>query len=112
MFCRSLGEIGTVRSLFNRLFQWFQTVPGKRLYLSRLIVKKECRGKGYGKAITQHILTLAKKKGYREIALGVNRDNTGAVRLYEKLGFTVYEEAEDEDGKFYRMIKQLNEELS
>ena len=50
----------------------YETIPGKRLYLSRLIVKKEQRGKGYGKAITQHILTLAKEKGYREIALGVN----------------------------------------
>ncbi len=90
----------------------YDTVPGKRLYLSRLIVKKEQRGKGYGKAITQHILTLAKEKGYREIVLGVNRDNTGAVRLYEKLGFTVYEEAEDKDGKFCRMIIILNGELS
>ena len=90
----------------------YETVPGKRLYLSRLIVKKEQRGKGYGKAITQHILTLAKEKGYREIALGVNRDNTAAVGLYKSLGFTVYEEAEDKDGKFYRMIKQLNGVLS
>ena len=85
----------------------YGTVPGKRLYLSRLIVKKEQRGKGYGKAITQHILTLAKEKGYREIALGVNRDNAPAVGLYKSLGFTAYEEAEDTDGKFYRMKKKL-----
>lgn len=57
-------------------------------------------------------MTLAKEKGYREIVLGVNRDNTGAVRLYEKIGFTVYEEAEDKDGKFCRMIIILNGELS
>ena len=85
----------------------YGTIPGKRLYLSRLIVKKEQRGKGYGKAITQHILTLAKKKGYREIALGVNCDNTAAVGLYKSPGFTAYEEAEDTDGKFYRMEKKL-----
>ena len=85
----------------------YGTVPGKRLYLSRLIVKKEQRGKGYGKAISEYILDLAKEKGYCEIALGVNRDNTAAVKLYKSLGFTVYEEAEDNDGKFYRMEKTL-----
>ena len=42
-------------------------------------------------------------KGYCEIALGVNRDNTAAVGLYKSLGFTIYEEAEDKDGKFFRM---------
>lgn len=85
----------------------YETVPGKRLYLSRLIVKKECRGKGYGKAIAQHVLTLAKEKGYCEIALGVNCDNAPAVGLYKSLGFTAYEEDEDTDGKFYRMEKKL-----
>ena len=85
----------------------YGTIPGERLYLSRLIVKKDQRGKGYGKAITQHILTLAKEKGYREIVLGVNCDNTSAVGLYKSLGFTAYEEAEDTDGKFYRMEKKL-----
>lgn len=84
-----------------------RTAITKRLYLSRLIVKKDQRGKGYGKAITQHIPTLAKEKGYREIVLGVNCDNTAAVGLYKSLGFTVYEETEDKDGKFYRMEKKL-----
>ena len=90
----------------------YGTIPGERLYLSRLIVKKEQRGKGYGKAISEYIIDLAKEKGYCEIALGVNRDNTAAVGLYKSLGFTVYEEAEDADGKFYRMKKQLCAELS
>lgn len=81
----------------------YGTIPGNRLYLSRLIVKKEQRGKGYGKAISEYILDFAKEKGYREIVLGVNRDNTAAVHLYTDLGFTAYEEAEDADGKFYKM---------
>ena len=85
----------------------YGTIPGKRLYLSRLIVKKDERGRGYGKAITQHILTIAKGKGYCEIALGVNYGNTLAVGLYKSLGCTIYEEAEDKDGKFYRMEMKL-----
>ena len=85
----------------------YATLPDERLYLSRLIVKKTQRGRGYGKAISEYILALAKEKGYREIALGVNCDNTAAVQLYKNLGFSVYEKAEDDDGEFYRMKKCL-----
>ena len=85
----------------------YGTVPGKRLYLSRLIVKKDQRRNGYGKAIAEYVLTAAKAKGYSEIALGVACNNNAAIRLYKTLGFTVYEEAEDGDGRFYKMEKTL-----
>ena len=85
----------------------YATCPGERLYFSRLIVKKEERGRGYGEAISQFMLNLAKDKGFAEIALGVDCDNTATVNLYKKLGFEIYEEAEDKDGKFYRMEKNL-----
>jgi ribosomal protein S18 acetylase RimI-like enzyme len=85
----------------------YRTIPGERLYFSRLIVKRDERGKGYGEAISLYLLNKAKEKGYKSITLGVDYDNTAAVNLYKKLGFTVYEEAEDKDGKFYRMEKTL-----
>ena len=85
----------------------YATVPGERLYFSRLIVKKAQRGRGYGKAISEYVLALTKEKGYREIALGVNCDNTAAVQLYKNLGFSVYEKAEEDDGEFYRMVKKF-----
>ncbi len=85
----------------------YGTIPGERLYFSRLIVKRDERCKGYGEAISLYLLNKAKEKGYKSITLGVDYDNTAAVNLYKKLGFTVYEEAEDKDGKFYRMEKNL-----
>ena len=85
----------------------YGTVPGRRAYLSRLATRKEYCRKGYGTKIAQYILDLAKEKGFEEIALGVNCDNTAAFSLYQKLGFTVYETAEDDYGKFYRMEKTL-----
>ena len=85
----------------------YGTVPGQRLYFSRMITKKEYRRQGYGEAMARFILTLATEKGYSEIALGVNCDNAAALRLYQKLGFSVYEEAEDDYGKYYRMEKKL-----
>ena len=85
----------------------YETVPNKRLYLPRMVVKKNYRGEGYGKAILQYVLSIAKEKGYSEIVLGVDCDNTVAFNLYKKLGFSIYESAEDKDGKFYKMIKFL-----
>ena len=85
----------------------YGTIPGERLYLSRLIVRRDRRGQGYGRALSAYLLDLARGRGYREIALGVDRDNTPALGLYRSLGFTVYEEAEDRDGAFFRMEKTL-----
>lgn len=81
----------------------YRTVPGRRCYLSRLIVKRTERGKGYGRAISEYVLARAKELGCREVALGVDCGNTAAVHLYQSLGFSVYETAEDADGRFYRM---------
>ena len=85
----------------------YGTVPGKRAYLSRMVTRKEYRRKGYGMAVAQYVLDFAREKGYAEIALGVNCDNIAALSLYQKLGFTVYETAEDDYGMFYRMEKTL-----
>ena len=85
----------------------YGTVPGKRAYFSRMITKKEYRRQGYGEAMARFILALAKEKSYSEIALGVNCDNAAALCLYQKLGFVIYEEAEDDYGKYYRMEKKL-----
>lgn len=85
----------------------YGTVPGKRAYLSRMATRKEYRRRGCGTVIARFIIDLAKEKGYEELALGVNCDNTAALSLYQKLGFSVYDTAEDDYGKFYRMEKKL-----
>ena len=69
----------------------YGTVPGRRVYFSRMFTKKAFRCQGYGMKMAQFILSLAKEQGYEEIALGVNCDNDTAVRLYQKLGFSVYD---------------------
>lgn len=86
----------------------YGTIPGRRAYLSRMATRKAYRRKGYGTAIAQFMLALAKEKGLAELALGVNCDNTAAVGIYKKLGFSVYAEAEDDYGKFFRMEKMLS----
>ena len=84
------------------------TIPDKRIYLSRIIVKKDYRGKGYGKKLMNNIIEYSKKENYEEISLGVNLDNYVAFKLFVDLGFTKIQYiGEDSDGKYVKLIKKL-----
>lgn len=84
------------------------TIPGKRIYFSRIIVKKDFRGKGYGKKLMNNIIEYAKKENYEEISLGVNLDNYVAFKLFVDLGFTKIQYiGEDSDGKYVKLIKKI-----
>lgn len=83
------------------------TIPGKRIYLSRLIVKKEYRNQGIGAQITAFLMDKAKALGCSEISLGVDCDNENAIHVYEKAGFEIYAQDKDEYGDFYKMLKVL-----
>jgi ribosomal protein S18 acetylase RimI-like enzyme len=50
-------------------------------------VSQEERGKGYGRAILQQTIEMARANGYPRIYLEVDDDNTVARRLYESSGF-------------------------
>lgn len=83
------------------------TIPNQRIYLSRLIVKKEYRNQGIGTQILDYLLKTALKMGYSEISLGVDCDNKNAVHLYKKFGFEIYKKAKDEYGDYFKMLKKL-----
>lgn len=83
------------------------TIPNERIYLSRLIVKKNYRNRGIGTMITEFLIDKAKEWGYSEISLGVDSDNKAAIRLYEKMDFEIYARDKDEYGEFYKMLKKL-----
>ena len=57
----------------------------ERLFLSKLYLKKEFRGRG----ISRFVLEALKKeaKGRRSIYLTVNKYNASSIAVYEKLGF-------------------------
>ena len=51
---------------------------------------QEYCGIGIGSRMLQTVLDVAKKAGYEQAELEVIADNTGAVSLYQKLGFIKY----------------------
>jgi ribosomal protein S18 acetylase RimI-like enzyme len=84
------------------------TIPDKRIYLSRLIVKVGYCNRGIGGIIIDYLINYARQLGYEEMSVGVDIENLIARRLYEKKGFiNVIFEGEDEYGKYVKLIRQL-----
>ena len=67
---------------------------------------KEYRGFGIGTAMMKEILTLLKTQGYSRVSLSVQKANY-AAKLYQKVGFEIVRENEEE----YIMAKDLSKQI-
>jgi len=66
--------------------------PGEgELYVAHLGVEPALRGQGIMTRMLERNVELARKRGYEAMTLDVARNNPGARRLYERLGFRVIE---------------------
>ena len=101
---RFLGEISLVKDTDDPDY----TFPRRRIYVSRLLVRKENRRQGIGKALVEYALSRAAEMGYSEVSIGVDMDNYPALRLYTGLGFReILFLGEDADGKYFKLLKRL-----
>jgi len=57
------------------------------LFLNKLYILSASRGKGIGKKVMHYLQTIAEHLGYPTISLTVNKNNTAAIKAYEKMGF-------------------------
>lgn len=73
------------------------------LYFDDLAVSEPCRGQGIGTALIRDAETYGQGLGIGLFVLHAEGTNTGARRLYERLGYRVL----DEEGTRVRMIKKL-----
>jgi len=60
---------------------------GKALILDDLYIKKEHRGKGYGREAMAYVETYAKSNGYNRLQFQSELSNPDAKKFYEALGF-------------------------
>ena len=65
------------------------------VHLQNLVVDETHRGKGIGNALCDKVMKQAKEWYCPRVALEVEKVNTGAFSLYEKMGFTTVYENED-----------------
>lgn len=99
-----LGEISLVLEKNDPDY----TIPDRRVYVSRLIVKPEERRRGVGKALVEYAVAGAADMGYSELSVGVDIDNYPALRLYWEEGFReLIFVGEDADGKYCKLLKRL-----
>ncbi len=55
-----------------------------------LFISKKFRRKGIARSLIKEFIKILKNKKYKKIQLSVNTKNIGAIKLYEKLGFTIF----------------------
>ena len=99
-----VGEISLVRETDDPDY----TIPGRRIYVSRLIVKDTYRRQGIGRQLLGHAVEIAKQSGFCELSVGVDLDNYAAVRLYVQAGFDrILFAGEDAYGRYLKLLKTL-----
>ena len=80
------------------------------LFLSKIYIKKDFRGKGYGrKAIVNAIIPRARELELPKITLTVNKYNFVSIMVYERLGFDRVESKEFDIGNGYIMDDYIYE---
>ena len=80
------------------------------LFLSKIYIKKDFRGKGYArKAFQTAIVPLALELELPKIKLTVNKYNFPSIMVYEKLGFERVGETETDIGNNYIMDDYIYE---
>lgn len=57
------------------------------LFLSKIYVYSDKRGKGVGRKVLNHLEKLCHDAGVSKIVLTVNHKNTDSIKAYEKWGF-------------------------
>ena len=76
---------------------------GENMFLSKIYVLSDLRGKGIGSYAMNYLETRAKEMGCRNLSLTVNKNNTDSIRAYEKLGFINVRPLQTDIGKGFIM---------
>jgi ribosomal protein S18 acetylase RimI-like enzyme len=76
----------------------------------RFALSPDLRGRNLARGLVEEVLSMARSRGVKRLLLGVYGSNRVARRVYEAVGFEVYEERrapEDPSGIDYQMRLDL-----
>ena len=92
VFC-DLVEVDGEIAGFAVWFLNYSTWQGKHgIYLEDLFVRPQYRGKGFGKALLQHLAAICEKNGYGRFQWWVLDWNTPSIEFYQSLGAVAMDE--------------------
>lgn len=83
----------------------------RTLFLSKIYLLKELRGKGIGRQAINFVMQVAKKLNCNKVGLTVNRFNVDSIKAYKKAGFIIAGELVQDIGNGYVMDDYLMEKL-
>lgn len=75
----------------------------RRWFISKVYLLEAERGKGYARPIMEFYAELCRAEGLPAMYLTVNRENEGAVRAYEAMGFETVEIVDTDIGHGFEM---------
>lgn len=75
----------------------------KLLFLSKIYLLKEHRGKGYARVGIDFLAQLCRKEGFDKIQLTCNRHNLNSIAAYQKMGFEIVYEQDADIGNGFVM---------
>ena len=81
----------------------------ERVFLSKLYVEKNYRGKGIGRYMFDDLLSYTKDNNLNRIYLTVNKGNTPSFNIYRHLGFEIIDSVETDIGHGYIMDDYIME---
>lgn len=91
-------------------FGYFAVQPkAGHLFLSKIYIRKDYRGKGYARKALDAIIEIAKSLELLTIKLTVNKYNMATIFAYEKLGFDRIGSEESDIGGGYIMDDHIYE---
>lgn len=59
----------------------------RRIYISEVHIDQRLRGQGFGSQLIKSVETEARNRGIKALYIHTEANNSGAIRLYERLGF-------------------------
>ncbi len=72
---------------FAIMFSFSLEYHGQNAILDELYIREPYRRQGIGKKVIQFVIDICRKKGIKALHLEVDRKNTKAQSLYNKVGF-------------------------
>lgn len=88
---------------------YFMYKTDKDMFLSKLYVEKNYRGRGCAAAAIDFLKKECRKKGIGRIWLTVNKNNTGSIAAYKKLGFNICDQCKTDIGGGFFMDDYIME---
>lgn len=94
----------------NEVAGYFGIQPqNEKLFLSKLYLKKEFRGKGIASNMFSYIVDTAKSSDKKSIYLTVNRYNDNTISVYKHMGFEIVKEQKADIGNGFYMDDYIME---